>query len=119
MQVNELVGQIQQGPPLPHVEQAIGATRGTAEARAERRDVDPSRRQATRPPGRWLASRFGSAPASDGAPGAARRGCRLKNVPAGTFSNCDAKKKRFRGNACVNSLTFNRREIPERSLGHS
>ena len=51
MQVNELVGQVQQGPPLPHVEQALSATRATLEARAERPDADPSRRQATRPAG--------------------------------------------------------------------
>jgi hypothetical protein len=49
MQVNELVGQVQQGPRLPHAEQALSALRGTPEARAERRDADPSRRQATRP----------------------------------------------------------------------
>jgi hypothetical protein len=49
MQVNELVGQIQPGPRLPHVEQDLSATRGSPEARAERQDADPSRRQATRP----------------------------------------------------------------------
>ena len=49
MQVNEPTGQVQKGPPLPHLEQAVGSTRGTAEALAERPDADPSRRQATRP----------------------------------------------------------------------
>jgi hypothetical protein len=59
MQVNELVGKVQQGPRLPHVEQAVGATRGSPEARAERRDADPSRRQATKARARKPAS-FGA-----------------------------------------------------------
>lgn len=59
MQVNELVGQVQQGPRLPHVEQALSATRGSPEARAERPDADPSRRPATRPLARKPA-RFGA-----------------------------------------------------------
>ena len=49
MQVNEFVGQVQQGPPPPHVEQAVAATLGTPEPRAERPDANPSRRQAPRP----------------------------------------------------------------------
>ena len=49
MQINEHVGRVQQGRRLPHVEQAVSATRDSPEARAERRDAEPSRRQATRP----------------------------------------------------------------------
>lgn len=49
MQVNELTGQVQKGSPPPHVEQAVGATRGTPDTRAKRPDADLSRRQANRP----------------------------------------------------------------------
>jgi hypothetical protein len=49
MQVNDHVGQVQQGPRLPHVEQTLSATRDSREARAERPDADPSHRQAIRP----------------------------------------------------------------------
>jgi len=59
MQVNEHVGQIQQGPRLPHVEQAPSGSHGSPEARAERRDADLSRRPATRPLARKPA-RFGA-----------------------------------------------------------
>jgi uncharacterized protein (DUF2267 family) len=59
MQTNELVGQVQHGPRLPHVDQALDATRATLENQAERMSAEESRRPSTRPPAR-KPSRYGA-----------------------------------------------------------
>ena len=52
MQANEFSGQVQQGPRLPDLEQALTAMRPAPEARAEGRDADESRRLAPQRPAR-------------------------------------------------------------------
>lgn len=44
MQVNEHVGQVQQGTRLPAIDQALDDTRAAAETRAKRRGAKESRR---------------------------------------------------------------------------
>lgn len=52
MQTSEISGQVQQGPRLPDLEQALTALRPAPEARAEGRDADESRRLAPQLPAR-------------------------------------------------------------------
>ncbi len=50
MQMNEIAGQVRQGPPVPHAEQAIAARRATPETRPERPAAGEPRRPAGRLP---------------------------------------------------------------------
>jgi len=60
MQMNEFVGQVQQGARLPDMDQALNATRATLETLAERLGADESRHLATQLPaglGKYLDGR--------------------------------------------------------------
>lgn len=48
MQMNELVGQVQQGTRLPDMDRALNDARTTLETRAERRGAAESRRTGTK-----------------------------------------------------------------------